>query len=466
MSLSAAHVLIVEDVAALAEVYRSYLAEEACSVESVDTITAAREAVARRVPEVVLLDVMLPDGSGMDILRELREADLPVDVIVMTSEASVGLAVEAMRMGAVDFLTKPFSARRLQVTIRNALTRRRLESAVATIRDEIGRDQFCGFIGQSMAMQSVYRIMQNAAASDAPIFVAGERGTGKSLCARALHRLGRRHDRPFLAVDCTALPADRIEVELFGQWARAATQDREGVLLKANGGTVFLDEIGALPAATQAKLLRYLHTGSIRRLNEHHMRTTDVRLICATDRDLRADVSAGRFNEELFYKIDVLSIGLPPLRERDDDVLLIARWLLPQLAAQEGRPVKTLSPEVEAVLLTYAWPGNVRELENVLRGAIILSEGDRIEVSMLPAPLAGIAAPVRLVSSAASSPQEGSSGGIEPLDRVVRRTIEGAIAGCQGNIPRAAAALQVTPASIYRRLQAWQAEGENASPVK
>ncbi|SJZ90530.1 regulatory protein, Fis family [Enhydrobacter aerosaccus] len=464
MTVSPAIVLIVEDVAALAETYASYLANERCTVERAGSAAAARAAIDRRVPEVMLLDVMLPDGSGMDILRDVRTRDLPTDVVVMTSEGSVGLAVEAMKHGAIDFLTKPFSADRLRVTVRNALMRRRLESQIAAIQDEVEREEFCGFVGQSMTMQSVYRIMQNAAASTAPVLLKGERGTGKALCAHALHRMSRRRDRPYLALDCAALAPDRLEVELFGRWARAATMDREGALLKANGGTIFLDEVFALGPTAQARLLRYLHTGSLKRIDEHQLRRTDVRLICATERDPQAEIAAGRFSEELFYKLDILSIELPPLRERDDDVLRLASHFLPRLGMEERKRFTGFSPEAEAAMLAYDWPGNVQELQNVLRGLVILNEGGTVEASMLPPTLA-VHAP-RPASSAGAdveplAPHEPAV--IEPLERVMRRTIEEAIAKCSGNIPRAAVALQVTPASLYRRLQSWQAQ--NATPA-
>jgi two-component system, repressor protein LuxO len=457
-------ILIVEDVATLAGVYASYLAEEKCDVAIAGSAAATLRALDERVPDVMVLDVNLPDGNGLELLREVQSRDLPTAVIVITSQASVGLAVEAMKHGAIDFLTKPFNAERLRVTVRNALARRRLESQVATVQDELERDQFCGFVGQSMVMQSVYRILQNAAASRANVLVTGERGTGKRLCAQALHRLGRRHDRPFVAIDCAALRPDQLEVAIFGQFSRTATMDRQGGLLKANGGTIFLDEVCDLPADLQAKLRRFLQSGTVLRRGDPAAHRVDVRLICATSRDPRAEVAAGRFDEDLLYKIDVIPIALPPLRERDDDVLRLARYFMRRLASGEGKGFGDIAADAEAALLGYDWPGNVRELESVIRGIVALNTGDRIDAAMLPPALAA-AAIVRPAEERASLPTPANDAeGIEPLELVMRRTVEDAIRKSGGSIPRAAAALQVTPASLYRRLQSWQSEetGESA----
>ena len=261
-------VLIVEDVPALAETYAAFLRTEGCQVDIANSGRQALAALAARPPEIMVLDVHLPDVNGLAILREVRDRGLPTDVVVVTSQVSISLAVTAMQQGAFDYLTKPFTADRLRVTVRNALERRRLETQVAAVQDEVGRDQFCGFIGQSMAMQSVYRILTNAAASSAAVLVTGERGTGKRLCGQALHKLGRRRQKPFVTVDCAALTQDQLDAEIFGRWARVATADREGALLRANGGTLFLDEVCLLESELQEKLLRFLQTSAVLRMDE------------------------------------------------------------------------------------------------------------------------------------------------------------------------------------------------------
>jgi DNA-binding NtrC family response regulator len=420
--------------------------------------------MSTRPPDVLVLDVNLPDMNGIDLLREVRSQGLPTEVVIVTVQASVRLAVESMREGAVDFLTKPFSADRLRVTVRNALERRRLQSQVAAVQEETGRDRFCGFIGHSMAMQSVYRILQNAAASKATVFVTGESGTGKELCADALHKLGRRREKPFVAINCAAIPRDLLESEIFGHAKGAftgATADRAGAALQANGGTLFLDEICEMDLSLQAKMLRFLQTGAIQRVGEDKPRTVDVRIVCATNRDPQAEVLAGRLREDLFYRLNVIPVELPPLRERDDDVLLIARHFLHQYAKEDGKKFTAFAPDVGAALAAHSWPGNVRELQNVLRNIVVLHQAEMVELSMLPRALQTAVAPTRPLPAAAAVGLPGGNGetvALEPLDTIVRRTIEHAIVRCDGNIPKAAAALQVSPSTLYRRLQAWQAD--------
>jgi len=338
-------VLIVEDAPALAETYAEYLKSENCSVEIFGNGKLALAAITVLPPDVLVLDVNLPDMNGIDLLREVRSRGLPTEVVIVTGQASVRLAVESMKEGALDFLTKPFSADRLRVTVRNALQRRKLESQVAAIQEETGRDRFCSFIGQSMVMQSIYRILQNAAASKATVFVTGESGTGKELCADALHKLSRRREKPFVAINCAAIPRDLLESEVFGHAKGSftgATADRAGAALQASGGTLFLDEICEMDLGLQAKMLRFLQTGTVQRVGEDKPRPVDVRIVCATNRDPQAEVAAGRFREDLFYRLNVIPVDLPPLRERDHDVLLIARHFLRQFSVDGRQEVHRL----------------------------------------------------------------------------------------------------------------------------
>ena len=460
MSQSRGRVLIVEDAPALAETYAAYLKTENCSVETCGTGKEALAAISTLPPDVLVLDVNLPDMNGIDLLREVRGRHLPIEVLIATGQASVRLAVESMKEGALDFLTKPFSADRLRVSVRNALERGKLEMQVAFIQEETGRDRFCSFIGQSMAMQAVYRILQNAAASKATVFVTGESGTGKELCADALHKLGRRRDKPFVAINCAAIPRDLLESEVFGHAKGAftgATADRAGAALQANGGTLFLDEICEMDLGLQAKMLRFLQTGTVQRVGEDKPRPVDVRIVCATNRDPQVEVSAGRFREDLFYRLNVIPVDLPPLRERDHDVLLIARHFLRQFAVEDGKKFAAFAPAVEAAFLAHPWPGNVRELQNTIRNVVVLNDGPVVELGMLPRTFQAASAGTPAMRSPPQPAPEGPTI-LEPLDTVVRRTIERAIAQCDGNIPKAAAALEVSPSTIYRRLQTWQAE--------
>lgn len=465
-------VLIVEDAVALGQTYRAMLASDGHDVE---LCIRADEAIARLesfLPSVLLVDVNLPDMSGLEILRLVRSRGLPVEVVMMTAQGSVQLAVEAMREGAFDFIMKPFSPDRLKITIRNAHERRRMANTLAEITDTFDRNHFASFIGRSLPMQAIYRIIQSAAPSNATVFVTGESGTGKELCADALHRLGKRSKAPFVAINCAAIPRDMLESEIFGHAKGAFTgaiSDRKGAVLQAHGGTLFLDEICEMDLALQAKMLRFLQTMTVQRVGEDQVRPVDVRVVCATNRDPQAEVAAGRFREDLFYRLHVVPVELPPLRERDDDVLLIARDFLSRYSKEDGKSFSGFSPEVEAIFRSFAWPGNVRQLQNIIRNIVVLSDGPLVELASLPRELHGsaqlsrpmLAEPFATVGRPLERiPQPisilSAKTVIEPLEITIRRVIEEAVDQCGGSIPRAAAALDVAPSTLYRRIQSWQ----------
>ncbi|RTL73192.1 MAG: sigma-54-dependent Fis family transcriptional regulator [Hyphomicrobiales bacterium] len=461
------NVLIIEDVESLLRMYVSFLARDELKVDTATTGTAALAALKSSVPDVVVLDINLPDVYGLDILRDIKRQQMPTEVVVITSNGSVNLAVSAMREGAFDFIVKPFTADRLRITVKNALERRSLKKVVETLQDEFGHNEFCGFVGRSPAMQAVYRIIQNAAASKATVFITGESGTGKEVCAEALHKLSNRAKGPFVALNCAAIPHDLIESELFGHVKGAftgATTDRQGAALRANGGTLFLDEIGELRIDFQAKLLRFIQSGEVQRVGEEKTRPVDVRIICATNRDPRAEVAAGRFREDLFYRLHVIPIELPALRARDDDVLLLATHFLSRYAAEDGKTFTGIDVDVEEAMLRHAWPGNVRELQNVIRQIVVLTTGPRVTSAMLPqefhakgqldvAAAEACPAPVDPFALAGSGNTDLK---IKPLEDVITAAVHSAIEQCQGSIPRAAAALKISPSTIYRRLQSKQ----------
>lgn len=474
-------VLIVEDAETLAETYTAYLRDSGYRTTTALTARAALDAIEANVPNVVVLDLNLPDADGMDLLREIRTKGLPIEVLVITGRASVQVAVDAMRYGAFDFLTKPFNADRFRTTVRNAIERNKLASEVETQKEEYSTGRFVGFIGSSLAMQAVYRILQSAAASKATVFVTGESGTGKELCAEALHKLGSRKARPFVAINCAAIPRDLLESEIFGHEKGAftgATATRKGAALLADGGTLFLDEICEMDLSMQAKMLRFLQTGTVQRVGADKPQPVDVRIVCATNRDPIAEVAAGRFREDLFYRLHVVPIALPPLRDRDDDVLMIARTFLEQFTKQEHKKFRRFATSAEQAISAYNWPGNVRELQNVVRAVVVLNDGEAVESTMLPHHIAGTSKPgvtmppttgggdlvtarpdavnPVVVERPSDHPMEGAP--IRPLEEVIRTTIETAIARCDGSVTRAATSLEVSPSTIYRRLQAWQAE--------
>jgi DNA-binding NtrC family response regulator len=460
-----AEILLVEDTPSLSQLYVNYLKDLGCRVTAVDTGSAAVAKLASGMPAVALLDLQLPDMNGMDILRSIRQRGLPTEVIVITANGSINTAVEAMREGAADFLVKPFPAERLRVTLRNALERSKLRAAVESLQGS-DHGRYGDFIGGSLAMQAVYRIIESAAASKASVFITGESGTGKELCAEALHRRSPRRSGPFVALNCAALPRELIESEVFGHVKGAftgATADREGAAKRAHTGTLFLDEICEMDLSLQSKLLRFLQTGAVQRVGSDRSDVVDIRVVCATNRDPAEEVKAGRFREDLFYRLQVIPVELPPLREREDDVLLLARHFLERFGREENRHFTGLAPEVEAVLRRHTWPGNVRELQNLVRNVVVLNPGGLVTANMLPASLAKAAPSTASAPAAASAPPVAEAAQIRPLWQVERETIEAAIRTCEGNVPRAAALLEISPSTIYRKLQAWNESGPTAA---
>ena len=332
-------------------------------------------------------------------------------------------------------------------------------------KDQFERDQFHGFIGASLPMQAVYRIIESAAPSSATVFITGESGTGKEVCAQAIHEEGNRHDKPFIALNCAAIPRDLMESEIFGHIKGAftgASAERQGAASLANGGTLFLDEIGEMDMDLQSKLLRFVQTGTFQKVGSSKTEKVDVRFICATNRDPLDMVNEGRFREDLYYRLHVIPIQLPPLSERGEDVLKIAEHFLQKFSNEEGKSFTGFSPEVIEILQQYQWPGNIRELLNVLRNTVVLNSGNIVDAAMLPPPLNKplneVQAKVEPRQPAAvevSSPDT-SQAEIRPLWQVEKETILHAIEKADGNVPRAAAMLEVSPSTVYRKLQSWE----------
>lgn len=458
-------ILLIEDTTSLARLYEQYLAKEDVDVISVETGKEGLAEIEKEAPAVVLLDIELPDMNGLEILRHIKTHQIPSSVVVITAHGSINTAVEAMRDGAYDFIVKPFNANRLHVTVKNALERQELSRIVDTIKAG-ARDKYHQFIGSSLAMQAVYRIIDSAATSKATVFITGESGTGKELCAEAIHRQSNRADGPFIAINCGAIPRDLMESEIFGHVKGAYTSaiaDRDGAATLSNGGTLFLDEIGEMPADLQTKLLRFIQTGSFQKVGGTRLEKVDVRFVCATNRNVREAVENGEFREDLYYRLHVIPIAMPPLREREGDVLEIARKLIKTYAHEERKGFHGFSRDVEAILQNYKWPGNVRELQNVLRNVVVLNSGDIVRVGMLPAPLDTVAVATtasKLTSMAPLSlpPTKGDIQApvtVKKLWEVERDTIEDAISFCDGNIPKAAELLGVAPSTIYRKRVAW-----------
>lgn len=459
-------VLLVEDTPSLARIYEEYLRKEPCTIVSVDTGRKALKAIEADLPEVVLLDLMLPDMNGLDILRRLHDQEVPVAVIVITAHGSINVAVEAMRLGAFDFLVKPFNADRLLVTVRNALERQKLSRIVDVYRNDLDRREYGGFIGSSLAMQAVYRTIESAAASKATVFITGESGSGKEVCAAAVHARGPRRGGPFMALNCGAIPRDLMESEIFGHAKGAftgAVTNRDGAARQADRGTLFLDEICEMDLALQTKLLRFVQTGTFQKVGGNTLEEVDIRFVCATNRDPLEEVRAGRFREDLYYRLHVIPIQLPPLRERESDVVAIARHFLTLYAGEEGKSFQDFTADAIAALEGYEWPGNVRQLQNVVRNVVVLNEGGAVTPEMLPPPLnlrARPSSPPPSFPSASASPSFSSPvdsvADIRPLAEVEREAIERAIELCDGNIPQAATLLGINASTVYRKRASWR----------
>ena len=466
-------VLLVEDSVSQAEAYRAYLATEPLKVDLVASGEAALEYLDSELPHVILLDLQLPGMHGTEVLNSVIARQLPTAVIVITDDNSVDVAVSAMRAGAFDFVTKPFGANRLRVTVRNALRQEELVDLVSTYREQYERDQFHDFIGSSLAMQSAYRIIESAAPSKASVFISGESGTGKELCAEAIHKESPRKDGPFVPVNCAAIPRELMESEIFGHVKGAftgANKARDGAATQANGGTLFLDEICEMDLELQSKLLRFIQSGTFQPVGASQPKEVDVRFVSATNRDPFEEVKNGRFREDLYYRLHVIPLTLPPLRDRDEDVMLIGRWFLRQFSNEEGKTFSGFSADAEFLLRSHEWPGNVRELQNVIRQVVVLHPGGEVSASMLPP---SIVQAKRLVdegeypdvdSSLDTGVLENTKAGMDlssafesiiPLWKVERDTIEKAIQLCDGNVPKAAALLGISASTIYRKKQAW-----------
>ena len=455
------YLLVVEDSPSVLDLLTRQLGELRLPVRGAATLAAARAAIAEAgPPAAVLLDLRLPDGDGMEFLRELRAGRSDPAVIVMTAHGSINGAVDAMRDGADDFLVKPFATARLITTTRLAIDRRRLVRLVRTVSPGLSEDRYEGFIGADLSMQAVYRMIEQAARSRATVFITGESGTGKEVCAEAIHRRSDRRDRAFVALNCGAIPKDLIESEIFGHVKGAftgATTDRDGAATRADGGTLFLDEVCEMAPDLQVKLLRFLQTGTVQRVGSDRTARVDVRFLCATNRDPMTEVAAGRFREDLFYRLYVIPLHLPPLRERGSDVIRIARHLLQKFSEEEGRGFTGFAPEAEAHLAAHAWPGNVRELQNVLRNIVVLNDAEQVTAAMLPPQLragkpvtpADIGPAVRYPASIASPDA------IRPLADCERELIEAAISACGGNMTEAAKRLGISSKTIYRKRQEW-----------
>lgn len=458
-------VLLVEDTVPLARVYMEYLRHEPYRVSHVETGKAALDILRTAPPRAIILDLKLPDMDSREILEVIRDEEIPCTAIVITAHGSVNTAVEAMRLGAADFILKPFSEDRLVYTLRNSLERRRLAEVVEAITED--RRSYCGFIGASLPMQAIYRVIDEVAPSKVSVFITGETGSGKEVCAEAIHRKSPRRDGPFVAINCAAIPNELMESEMFGHVKGAftgAVAARGGAAALADGGTLFLDEICDMELALQAKLLRFVQTGAFQKLGSNATREVDVRIVCATNRSPWREVEAGRFREDLYFRLHVVPLHLPPLRERGDDIHILAGHFLEIFAKQEDKMFEGFTEDAREALARHPWPGNVRELANAIHTAVVLNHDPRINAAMLSMPLRNGAAswpggdlespdPARAMAVRQGPATDPETLALRPMRLVEWDYIRKVLRETGNDVPRAASILELSPSTIYRRIR-------------
>ncbi len=460
---------------------------EAIVVDSGDAAMAVLTAPDAQIVDAIVLDLVMPGLDGMGVLDKIREAGLNIPVIVQTAHGGIDNVVSAMRAGAHDFVVKPVGVERLQVSLRNALNASALKGELLRIKhSREGKLTFADIITRSAAMDSVLRMARRAATSAIPVLIEGESGVGKEMVARAIHGTGERSAKPFVAVNCGAIPDNLLESILFGHEKGAftgATERHMGKFVEASGGTLFLDEVGELPLAAQVKLLRALQEGAVEAVGGRKPVKVDVRIISATNRKLLDRVKSGQFREDLFYRLHVLPLTIPPLRMRREDIPHLLRHFLARFCAEENRPITGISGEAMARLTQLDWPGNIRQLENAIYRAVVMSEGDQLGLvdfpqaaaqasaahavsdqpgeplviestfhSTAPEMMAGNEIPIAPLSGPGSLAMLTSNGEIRPLEDMEAEIIRFAISHYRGQMSEVARRLKIGRSTLYRKL--------------
>jgi DNA-binding NtrC family response regulator len=451
----AARILVVDDEPDMVETVARILTHLGHESVTATEGGAALELLERERPDLVLTDLRMPGMDGLALLKEVKRIDPEAPVVLFTAHATIETAVEAIKAGAFDYITKPFTADQLQVVIERALTQRRLQEENRRLKEQLQESyRFENIIGRSLPMLQVFEVVRKVARSEANILIVGESGTGKELVARSIHVNSARAAKPFIPVDCASLPENLLESELFGHEKGAFTgahMTRPGLFEYGNGGTVFLDEVGDLGGNLQAKLLRVLQERQIRRVGSNKFISVDVRVISATNRDLAEAVKRAEFREDLFYRLNVISIPLPPLRERKGDIPLIAHHYFQKYLASSGKKITGISPETLALLEAHSWPGNVRELQNVVERAVVLAEKEILLPEDLPEHIRAREAGALRPESRADLPMKRAK---DEWNRAFEKEyLLSLLKRHQGNISQAARAAGVDRKTIHRLLK-------------
>jgi len=453
-----ATVLTIDDDDMIRGFFGDLLEEEGYEVLTAATGAEGEEILRKRPVDVVLLDLRLPDVDGITILRRIKRQDLNVHVIMLTAHSGVETAVEAMKLGAYDYIDKPSDTSKLKLLIKRALRELALQREVERLREKAGGYPGGWIVGEHEQMQRVAELVEKVAKGKATVLLQGESGTGKEVVARAIHAQSPRADKPFQPINCAAFPDDLFESELFGHEEGAftgASKRKKGLLEVADEGTAFLDEIGEMPLKMQAKMLRVLETQKLRRVGGTRDIEIDVRFIAASNRDLKKAKDEGQFREDLFYRLSVMPIHLPPLRERMEDLELFVAAFLNEFNQAMGRSVERVNPETYRVMRQYDWPGNIRELRNVIERAMLLCEGDEIRPAHLPAEL-GVASLVPETGEALEPEEELPSEGLDlkgVVTELERHYIEKAMERTAGNQTEAAKLLSISRDQLRYRLE-------------
>ena len=438
-------VLVVDDDASNLASLRKVLLRERMGVETATNGRKALEIVRRQPIHVIVTDFQMPGMTGLDLLRSVKAISPDTDVILITAYGTIEMAVEAMKQGAYDFVVKPFKRQEIVRPVRRALEKQQLVLENRRLRDALDTNRKRRIIGQSLVMRELMELVDQVAPSSATVLLTGESGTGKELAARAIHTGSARAEQPFVAINCAAIPDSILESELFGYERGAFTgaQGRkEGRFERAHRGTLFLDEIGEMAPHVQVKLLRVLQEGEIERLGGTQTIPVDCRIVAATNRDLTAEVESGRFRADLYYRLNVITVPLPPLRDRHDDVQLLAHHFLEIYARKNAKRMLGIEKEAMDLLGGYTWPGNVRELENVIERAVVLSRGDMIGPGQLPPKIKTNGGNVRSISIPLGM----------PLEEVELRLIQETLKMTKGDKRLAARLLGIATRTIYRKL--------------
>ncbi len=441
------NILIVDDEKDICMALNILLSKEGYAVKEAYNGEEAVERIKQENFDVVMTDIKMGKMDGFEVLKEAQKISPETSVIMMTAFASVGSAVEAMRAGAADYITKPFINDEIRLTIRRLLQSRDLQMENQILRQELSqrRVAFANIIGSSEPMQKVFGIMEKVIPNKSNILITGESGTGKGLVAQAIHESGPRKDKPFISINCGAIPENLLESELFGHKKGAftsANEDKKGLITMANNGTLFLDEIGELPQSLQVKLLHVIQTKELTPVGDTRVITVDVRIIAATNADLMQRVKEGRFREDLYYRLNVIEIHMPSLRERSDDIPVLIKHYMEIFAKEAGKNIKDIDYEAMQALLAYDWPGNIRELRNTIERAVVLSDGDMITIHDLTDKFRTL--DVEGISTSSLR---------QALDNFEREYIRRSLTENKGNKESTAGTLGIDLATLYRKLK-------------